>query len=104
VATLCRLLGVSPSGYYAWAKRPASKRKQDDGVLLRQIRTAHEASRGTYRVARIHAELREAGKACRWARSAMPTTTQMAESHASPANFDRKYTLGEVPETENCPR
>jgi putative transposase len=61
VATLCRVLGVSPSGYYGWTKRPASRRRHDDGVLLRQIRTAHEASRGTYGAPRIQVELREAG-------------------------------------------
>jgi putative transposase len=61
VATLCRVLGVSPSGHYAWRKRPASARAQADQRLLRQIRTAHAASQGTYGVPRIHAELREAG-------------------------------------------
>ena len=63
VATMCRVLGVSPSGYYAWRKRPASARAQADQRLLRQIRTAHEASRGTYGVPRIHAELCEQGVA-----------------------------------------
>jgi transposase-like protein len=43
VATMCRVLGVSTSGYYAWRKRPASRRAQEDGVLLRRIRTIHEA-------------------------------------------------------------
>ena len=63
VATLCRVLAVSASGYWGWRKRPASRRAQADGVLLRRIRTAHEASRGTYGVPRIHAELRAAGVA-----------------------------------------
>ena len=63
VATLCRVLGVSPSGYYAWRKRPASERAQADQRLLRQIRTAHQASRGTYGAPRIHADLRDAGVA-----------------------------------------
>jgi len=58
---MCRVLEVSASGYYAWRKRPASQRTQTDAVLLQQIRTAHEASRGTYGVPRIHAELRAAG-------------------------------------------
>jgi len=61
IATLCRVLEVSPSGYYAWRRRPASKRVQSDAVLLRQIRTAHEASRGSYGAPRIHAELVAAG-------------------------------------------
>ncbi|MGH7342628.1 MAG: IS3 family transposase, partial [Candidatus Rokuibacteriota bacterium] len=61
IATMGRVLEVSPSGYYAWRKRPASQRAQADAVLLRQIRTAHETSRGTYGVPRIHAELAAAG-------------------------------------------
>jgi len=61
VATMCRVLEVSTSGYYAWRKRPASKRAQEDVVLLRQIRTIHEASRQSYGVPRVHRELREDG-------------------------------------------
>ena len=55
---MCRVLEVSPSGYYAWRKRAASLHEQEDQRLLRMIRTAHEASRGTYGAPRIHAELR----------------------------------------------
>ena len=47
IATMCRLLGVSSSGYYAWAKRPRSRRAQTDTVLT-EIRIAHGVSRGTY--------------------------------------------------------
>ena len=61
VATMCRMLGVSPSGYYAWRKRPVSERACEDSMLLRRIRTVHEASRGTYGVPRVHAELRADG-------------------------------------------
>jgi putative transposase len=61
VTTLCRVLGVSPSGYFAWRKRPASARAGSDAALLRTIRTIHAASRGTYGVPRLHAELRAEG-------------------------------------------
>jgi putative transposase len=61
IATMCRLLGVSSSGYYAWAKRTPSRRAQTDAVLLSHIRAAHAASHGTYGAPRIHAELRENG-------------------------------------------
>lgn len=58
---MCRVLEVSTSGYYAWRKRPASARVQRDQRLLRQVRTAHQASRGTYGAPRIHKELQENG-------------------------------------------
>ena len=64
IATLSRVLGVSPSGYYAWCERPPSTRAQADQVLLAQIRAIHERSRGTYGAPRIHAELRAQGVRC----------------------------------------
>jgi putative transposase len=61
VAAMCRALGVSPSGYYAWTGRPPSPRAQQDAALTAKIRTAHVGSNGTYGVPRIHAELADQG-------------------------------------------
>jgi putative transposase len=61
IATMCRLLGVSSSGYYAWSKRVPSRRAQADTALLSQIKAAHAASYGTYGAPRIHAELADQG-------------------------------------------
>ncbi len=61
VATLCRVLGVSPSGYYAWRKRPLSPRARTDVELMAHIDAIHRMSRGTYGAPRIHAELRARG-------------------------------------------
>ncbi len=58
---MCDLLGVSASGYYAWSRRPRSKRAQSDEELLALIRSIHERSRGTYGAPRIHAELVASG-------------------------------------------
>jgi len=59
VVTLCRVLGVSPSGYYAWRQRPASARATADAALSAQIDAIHARSRRTYGERRVHAELRE---------------------------------------------
>lgn len=60
VVRLCRLLGVSPSGYYAWCKRAPSARAQADARLSATIQQIHVASRATYGAPRVHAELAEA--------------------------------------------
>ena len=57
IATMCRLLGVSSSGYYAWVKQRPSRRAETDAALIAEIRAAHAASRGTYGAPRVHAEL-----------------------------------------------
>lgn len=62
IATMCRVLGVSASGYWAWAKRPLSKREQGDRALAAQIGEIHRWSQGTYGVPRMHAELRARGR------------------------------------------
>jgi len=59
---MCRVLGVSPSGYYAWRDREPSARAKEDEALRVRIRAIHERSRGTYGAPRIHAELVEEGR------------------------------------------
>lgn len=64
VRRLCQILGVAASGYWAWRKRGPSARAQADARLSAQIRTAHQASRGTYGAPRIHATLAAEGTPC----------------------------------------
>lgn len=64
VERLCRALGVSVSGYYAWRSRPPSQHQQTDAVLLKDIQTAYQAGRGLYGSPRIHAVLRQQGIRC----------------------------------------
>ena len=63
VATMARVLGVSPSGYYAWRRRPPSVQAQADAELTERVRAIHASSRSTYGSPRIHAELAAAGVA-----------------------------------------
>jgi putative transposase len=58
---MCHILGVSPSGYYAWRNRPPSMRRQTDIALGDQIEAFHRASQSTYGRPRLHADLRDAG-------------------------------------------
>ena len=48
VAALCRMLGVSKGGYYAWRGRPSSKRSREDITLTEKIREVHRRSREAY--------------------------------------------------------
>lgn len=57
VALMCRVLGVAPSGYYAWGQRPVSERAQRDAALTVHVRAAFQASKGRYGSPRVHAEL-----------------------------------------------
>jgi putative transposase len=60
VAVMCRALGVSRSGFYAWQTRPPSARASADEVLTEQIRSVHAQSREIYGYRRVTAELVDA--------------------------------------------
>ena len=57
VRRMCRLLEVSPSGYYAWLSRPDSSRTVRDRELTEIIEKVWQGSRRAYGAPRIHAEL-----------------------------------------------
>ena len=61
IALLCRVLGISRSGFYAWHRRAPSTRSSQDQVLCGRIEEIHVASHGTYGAPRIHAEMAEDG-------------------------------------------
>ncbi len=61
VATICRVLEVSRSGYYAWAARGPSTRALADVAMAERIREIHCESDGTYGSRRVHAQLSREG-------------------------------------------
>jgi putative transposase len=61
ISLMCRLLGVSRSGFHAWERRPPSDRALADAWLIERIATIHQQSRGTYGARRVHAALRQQG-------------------------------------------
>ena len=64
IRMMCRLLGVSRSGYYAWFSRGESPRLQRDRALQQRIQQVHLESRGVYGARKIHRELRAQGETC----------------------------------------
>ncbi|GAA2964053.1 IS3 family transposase [Kitasatospora cinereorecta] len=65
IVLLCRALKVVRSSYYAWCEGEAARRARqaaDDALARAEITVVHIASRHTYGVPRIHAELRRLGR------------------------------------------
>ena len=61
VHTMCRVLGVSVSGFYAWRDRAPSKNAMEDAVMVERIRAIHAASDATYGMPRVRAKLIDQG-------------------------------------------
>ena len=109
IATMCRVLGVSSSGYYAWQDRAPSARAQHDAELTMKIHTIHLESRGTYGAPRVHAELAAQGahvgrkRVARLMRAArvqgvsrrkwVITTTRDPEARPAPDLVQRDFTV-----------
>jgi putative transposase len=64
ISVMCDVLSVSRSGYYAWQKKPVSRRKQANADLLEKIRTVHHDSEETYGSPRVCRALKEQGDTC----------------------------------------
>ena len=62
VTLMCSIFRVSRSGYYAWSKRPVSKRNQENRELSQEIAAIHRESKGIYGSPKVHGELRRRGK------------------------------------------
>ena len=62
VRAMCRVLDLSPSGYYAWLDREPSARAKRDEELTERIETVWHENRRVYGRPRIYADLKEAGE------------------------------------------
>jgi len=62
VRLMCRALGVSPAGYYAWRTRRPSARVRADGALRARVERVHARSGGTYGAPRVRQALRARGE------------------------------------------
>lgn len=107
ITTMCRVLEVSVSGYYAWCKRVPSRHIREDAHLAEHVKTAFQGNRGVYGSPRVHAELqaqgircgrkrvarlmREQGLAGRKARHRTITTHSDPEAPAAPNLLQRDF-------------
>jgi putative transposase len=108
VAALCRVLGVSRSGFFAWLKCPASPRSRRRRELIEKIRVAHRENRELYGSPRVHRALRIDGEVvsrntvaglmrqekirARTRRKFVPRTTDSAHRQPVAKNLlDRKF-------------
>ncbi|PLX88685.1 MAG: hypothetical protein C0614_02325 [Desulfuromonas sp.] len=112
VDPMCRTLGVSKSGYYAWKNRKPSARKQEDERLKVAIRAAHERGRGTYGPEKIQDELadverievginrikrlrRQMSIRCKQVKKFKATTDSNHNLPVAPNLLDQKFTMSE---------
>ena len=114
VRRMCRVLEVSPSGYYAWCSRPESARAREDRRLRIKVREVFQQSRSTYGSPRIAAELQAQGQSCgknrvarlmreeglvaRKPRRYKTTTNSRHTWPAAPNLLDQEFTV-ETPDT-----
>jgi len=115
IATMCRTLGVSPSGCYAWTIRPPSKRATEDAAMTVRIRAFHARSRGNYGSPWIHQDLFEeearvgrkriarlmrlAGLCGVSRRMVCRTTIRGKEVHANPVESWEKQSRPDLPDS-----
>lgn len=88
VVAMCRVLGVSPSGFYAWRTRPPNPWAQRRAQLRRQIMDVFEKSRSTYGSPRVHAELVARGIPC-----CQKTVAKIMRREGLQATIRRKFQL-----------
>ncbi len=64
VRTMCRMLKVHPSGFYAWLKAPMSKRAREDKRQTDLLKKAWDESGKVYGYRKLHDDLLDQGETC----------------------------------------
>lgn len=109
IGAMCRTVGVSESGYYAWRKRPPSRRASEEARLETEIRAAHQRTRQTCGPERLKADLadhgvqvgvqrikrirRKLGLRCRQKRRFKATTDSKHSLPVAPNRLDRQFAV-----------
>ncbi len=96
IPEMSRVLAVSPSGYYAWVKRPLSKRAREETRLEIEIKAAHKRTRQTCGPERLQRDLAEHGiqaGICRIKRIRKKLGIRCKQVKKFKATTDSKHTL-----------
>jgi putative transposase len=86
VRLMCRVLRVSPGGYYDWRGRPQSIRAARHDALVVSIKAIHDEVKARYGSPRIHAELVARGEPC-----CVNTVARLMRQEGIPAKTKRKF-------------
>ncbi|WP_390835500.1 IS3 family transposase [Tautonia plasticadhaerens] len=86
VRLMCRVLRVSPGGYYDWRGRPASGRTQQREALVASIKAIHGEVKSRYGSPRNHAELAARGMPC-----CVNTVARLMRQHGIAAKTRRRF-------------
>ena len=86
ITALCRVLGVSRSGYYGWRTRLASARTQTNDRLLQHIRAIHMGSRENYGAVKTWQALNAAGESC-----GLNRVARLRQAHGIEAKRMRRF-------------
>ena len=86
VRLMCRVLRVSPGGYYDWRGRPRSTRTQRREALVVAIKAVHGEVKARYGSPRIHAELVARGMPC-----CVNTVARLMQGEGIAAKSRRKF-------------
>ncbi len=86
VRLMCRLLQVSPGGYYTWRDRPASACRQRRQTLVVEIQAIHQQFKERYGSPRIYKELRARGLDC-----CVNTVAKLMRQQGIAAKTKRKF-------------